>query len=126
MRISDWSSDVRSSDLSKRDVAEGTTAFFFSRPADFAFKPGQAIDLILPDAKNPDADGERHAFSLVGAPFQDELCITTRMRDTVYKRQLKGLSPGATVKVDGPFGSLTLHSNTRSEERRVGKECVRT
>src|SRR3546814_14815804 len=80
--------------LSKRDVAEGTTAFFFSRPADFAFKPGQAIDLILPDAKNPDADGERHAFSLVGAPLQDELCITTRMRDTVYKRQLKGLSPG--------------------------------
>src|SRR3546814_20609157 len=87
--------------LSKRDVAEGTTAFFFSRPADFAFKPGQAIDLILRDAKNPDDDGERHAFYLVGAPFQDELCITTRMRDTVYKRQWQGLRDGAKVKEIG-------------------------
>src|SRR3546814_7537038 len=34
------------------------------------------------------------------------------MRDKVYKRQLKGSSPGATVIVDGPFGSLTLHSKT--------------
>jgi ferredoxin-NADP reductase len=58
---------------SKSKVAEGTTAFFFSRPEGFSFKPGQAIDLILPDPVDPQAEGERHAFSLVGAPFQDDL-----------------------------------------------------
>lgn len=94
---------------SKKKVAEGTTAFFFSRPEGFTFKPGQAIDLILPDPGNPAADGERHAFSLVNAPFQDDLCITTRMRDTAYKRRLDALTAGATVHVDGPFGSLVLH-----------------
>ncbi|MFW7340910.1 FAD-dependent oxidoreductase [Pollutimonas sp. H1-120] len=97
---------------SKRTVAESTTAFYFSRPEGFTFKPGQAVDLILPDPKHPGAEGERHAFSLVGAPFQDELCITTRMRDTVYKRRLDALSLGASVQIDGPFGSLALHGRS--------------
>jgi len=96
--------------VSKRDVAWETTAFHFSRPDGFVFKAGQAIDLILPDAANPGAEGERHAFSLVNAPFQDELCVTTRMRDSAYKRRLKALEVGAAVKIDGPFGSLSLHS----------------
>lgn len=97
---------------SKNKVAEGTTAFYFSRPEGFIFKPGQAIDLILTDPDHPGADGERHAFSLVGAPFQHELCITTRMRDTVYKRRLEALMPGASVQIDGPFGSLGLHGKS--------------
>lgn len=96
---------------SKGRVAEGTMAFFFSRPEGFTFKPGQAIDLILPDPDNPAAEGERHAFSLVGAPYQHDLCITTRMRDTAYKRRLDALAVGASVQVDGPFGSMTLHRN---------------
>ena len=97
---------------SKHDAAEGTTAFYFSRPEGFVFKPGQAIDLILPDAKNPDSEGERHAFSIVSAPFQDELCVTTRMRDSAYKHQLDSLASGSAVKIDGPFGSLTMHNRT--------------
>jgi ferredoxin-NADP reductase len=97
---------------SKHDVAEGTTAFYFSKPEGFVFKPGQAIDLILPSADKSDAEGERHAFSIVSAPFQDELCITTRMRDSAYKRSLKSLTLGAEVKIDGPFGSLTLHNKS--------------
>lgn len=95
---------------SKQDVAEGTMAFHFSKPDGFVFKPGQAMDLILPSADGPGTEGERHAFSIVSAPFQNELCITTRMRDSAYKRLLKSLSPGAAVKLDGPFGSLTLHN----------------
>lgn len=95
---------------SMQDVAAGTTAFHFSRPPGFEYKPGQAIDLILPLPGGPSAEGERHAFSLVSAPFQNELCITTRMRDSEYKRRLKSLKPGAAVNIDGPFGSLVLHN----------------
>lgn len=93
---------------SRQDVAEGTTAFHFSRPGGFDYKPGQAIDLILPMPGGP--EGERHTFSIVSAPFEDELCITTRMRDSGYKRMLKSLSSGAAVKIEGPFGSLVLHN----------------
>ncbi len=95
---------------SKRDVAQGTTFFSFSRPKGFEFKSGQAIDLILPDGNGPVTDSDRHAFSIVSAPFQDELCVTTRMRDSAYKRRLKALGIGGAVKIDGPFGSLTLHN----------------
>jgi ferredoxin-NADP reductase len=95
---------------SKSDVAEGTTAFHFSKPDGFAFKPGQAIDLVLPVNGQHPQDGDRHAFSIVSAPYQDELCITTRMRDSAYKAVLKSLTPGARVQIDGPFGSLALHN----------------
>jgi ferredoxin-NADP reductase len=33
------------------------------------------------------------------------------MRDSAYKRTLRALADGSAVKVDGPFGSLTLHKN---------------
>ena len=86
-------------------VADGTRAFRFERPPGFGFKAGQAIDLIVGD--------DRHAFSLVNAPHENELVIATRMRESAYKRALGSLAPGAPAAIDGPFGSLTLH-NKRS------------
>lgn len=95
----------------REEVAAGTMAFYFQRPAGFAFKAGQAIDLILPAAEVAGGQSQRHAFSLVSAPFEDELVITTRMRDSVFKRALRMLPIGALVEIEGPFGSLTLHSD---------------
>ena len=97
--------------LAREEIAEGTMAFHVAKPPGFGFKPGQAVDLILSDAPTTDADSVRHAFSLVSAPFQDDLIVATRMRDSKFKRSLKALAIGASVKLDGPFGSLTLHSN---------------
>jgi len=86
------------------EVADGTMAFHFAKPDGFRFQPGQAIDLIL--------DGDaRHTFSIVSAPEQAELVIATRMRDSEFKRALRGLAVGAAVKVEGPSGSLTLHDD---------------
>ena len=95
----------------RQDVAEGTMAFHFDKPSGFSFKPGQAIDLVLPGQLAAEAQGLRHTFSLVSAPFQDELVIATRMRDSVYKRALRSLPVGAPVQLEGPFGSLTLHND---------------
>ncbi len=93
------------------EIADGTMAFHFSKPANFSFKPGQAIDLILGDPKQADVESMRHAFSIVSAPFENTLTVATRMRDSAYKRSLKSLRPGASVQIDGSFGSLTLHNN---------------
>lgn len=93
-------------------VADGTFAFHFEKPSGFHFKPGQAVDLVLPDpAPTSGQYVARHTFSLVSAPFQDELLIATRMRDSPFKRALKSLSAGAIVRLEGPFGSLTLHGD---------------
>ncbi|MBI3937015.1 MAG: FAD-dependent oxidoreductase [Betaproteobacteria bacterium] len=92
-------------------VAEGTMAFRFAKPAGFAFRAGQAIELALSDSLLPEAQGARHTFSLASAPYEDELVIATRMRDSAYKRALKALPDGAGIAFEGPFGSLTLHGN---------------
>lgn len=91
-------------------IAEGSMAFHISKPEAFSFKPGQAIDLILPGQAESDDQNSRHAFSIVSAPFEDHLTIATRMRDSPYKRALGALADGAPLHVDGPFGSLTLHN----------------
>lgn len=96
---------------SKNEVANGTMAFHFEKPAGFEFRPGQAVDVILSGADAGSADG-RHAFSIVSAPHEDELVITTRMRDSKYKKALGALPIAGTVELDGPFGSLTLHKKT--------------
>ena len=95
--------------LKRETVAEGTVAFHLQKPAGFEFKPGQAIDLILDDPQLGE-DSRVHAFSIVSAPHEANLTVTTRMRDSAYKRALGRLEPGAGVSIDGPFGSMTLHN----------------
>lgn len=87
--------------LAREEVAERTMAFHFAKPAGFDFAPGQAIDVAL-------SQDLRHAFSIVSAPFEPRLTIATRMRDSAFKRALASLAVGATVTIDGPFGSLAL------------------
>lgn len=97
--------------IRQETVAWGTVALTFGKPAGFAFKPGQSIDLTLVDPPETDAKGNRRALSIVSAPFQDELVVATRLRDSAFKRVLWGLKPGAKVQVDGPFGSFGLHGD---------------
>jgi ferredoxin-NADP reductase len=52
-------------------------------------------------------------FSIVASPQEDTIAIATRMRDTAFKRNLRDMAVGTEVQVDGPFGSFTLHENTK-------------
>lgn len=93
-------------------VAEGTMRFHFAKPAGFDFVPGQFVEITLIDPPETDAEGNARAFSLVSTPSEPELSVTTRMRDTAFKRVFKQLQPGAKFIVDGPMGSFTLHRNS--------------
>ena len=96
---------------SRAEVALGTMAFHFDKPPGFVFKPGQAIDLVLAATPGAEAQAARHTFSLASAPFEGQLEIATRMRDSPYKRALASLPVGSAVAFEGPFGSLTLHKD---------------
>jgi ferredoxin-NADP reductase len=37
--------------------------------------------------------------------------VTTRLRNTAFKRSLQEVPLGTEVKVEGPFGNLVLHNN---------------
>lgn len=95
----------------REQIADGTMAFHFSKPAGFAFKAGQALELILVGERATEGDDGRHAFSIVSAPHESELVIATRMRDSAFKNALGNLPLGSSFQVDGPFGTLTLHKD---------------
>jgi ferredoxin-NADP reductase len=93
---------------SNETVAEGTMAFHFAKPAGFAFKPGQSMNVSLIEPPETDAKGNARTFSIVSAPHETELVIATRMRDTAYKRVLKSMPAGGRVGLRGPAGLFTL------------------
>jgi ferredoxin-NADP reductase len=93
-------------------IALATKAFHFGKPAGFVFRPGQALDLILPAPGDAVAANSRHTFSIVSAPFEDELVVATRMRDSVFKAALDAMKPGAAARIQGPSGSLVLHRDS--------------
>jgi ferredoxin-NADP reductase len=96
---------------SSETVAEGTMMFRFSKPPSFSFVAGQAIDLSLLDPP-AEPNSSHRLLSLVSAPFEAELAVATRMRDaSAFKRALGTLAPGATLRLKGPLGVMTLHDD---------------
>jgi ferredoxin-NADP reductase len=94
--------------VSGESVAEGTMAFHFLKPAGFQFKAGQAMNVTLPNPPETDGKGNVRTFSIVSAPFEDSLMITTRMRDSAFKRVLRAMPAGAKLQLGGPTGQFTL------------------
>jgi ferredoxin-NADP reductase len=91
----------------REQVAEGTFAFYFDKPASFSHQAGQNALLTLPDGS------EGHTFTIASAPHERELMFATRMRDSVYKRVLAAASVGARFKLDGPAGVMVLHEDEK-------------
>lgn len=93
-------------------VAEGTMRFRFEKPEGFTYRAGQSIDLFLIDPPETDKEGNKRAFTLASSPDDEDLAITTRMRDTAFKRTLGSMAPGVLMELEGPFGELTLPDRT--------------
>ena len=98
--------------LNKEEVANGTMAFHFEKPEGFIFKAGQFGDITLMNPPETDEEGNVRGFSLANAPYEKDLMIATRMRDTAFKRVLKIFPFGSEVKLDAPYGSFVLHKTS--------------
>ena len=97
--------------VERHAVAESTVAFQFEKPSGWTFKAGQFIDMTLVFPPETDAEVDKRGFSIASAPEEATLMVASRMRDTAFKRDLQMVPLGATVTIEGPFGSLTLHNN---------------
>lgn len=99
--------------LTKREeIADRTMAFYLEKPAGFDFKAGQFIEVTLINPAETDAEGSTRAFTVASAPYESNIMIATRMRNTAFKRVLRELPPETAVSLEGPFGLLTLHPDT--------------
>ncbi|WP_107852173.1 ferredoxin--NADP reductase [Oceanimonas marisflavi] len=89
-------------------VADGTLALYFDKPDGFSFRAGQCVRLVLKEPPETDDEGNGRILSLASAPAESELMVATRLRDTAFKRVLKGLEPGAELTLKGPYGDFVL------------------
>jgi glycine betaine catabolism B len=58
-----------------------------------------------------DSKGPVRHFTISSSPTEDFIMITTRIRDTPYKKRLSSLEEGIMVKVRGPQGKFVLHDD---------------
>jgi ferredoxin-NADP reductase len=95
----------------REEVAEGTMAFFLEKPSDFDFKAGQFARLTLIDPPETDSEGNGRIFTIASVPYEEDLMIATRLRDTAFKRVMRTMPLGTEVSFKGPYGALTLHDD---------------
>jgi ferredoxin-NADP reductase/nitrite reductase/ring-hydroxylating ferredoxin subunit len=58
-----------------------------------------------------DPRGPIRHFTISSSPTEEFVMITTRIRDTAYKKRLSSLEQGTIVKVRGPQGKFVLHED---------------
>lgn len=97
--------------IRRETVAEDTMAFYFARPPGFRHQAGQSLLMTLINPPETDGEGNSRTFTIASAPHEPDLMIATRVRDTAFKRVLKGAPAGTKVRIDGPHGELVLHND---------------
>lgn len=98
--------------LSSKEIATETLEIRFEKPKEFVFKPGYWGDITLIDPPETDAEGNTRGFTIASAPYESELIMATRLRDTAFKRVLKKMEVGTEFSLIATGGSFTLHSDT--------------
>ncbi|MEO8725112.1 MAG: hypothetical protein ABI383_03225, partial [Acidobacteriaceae bacterium] len=69
-------------------------SFYFEKPANWGFTAGQFIDIDLLNPLETDAEGNTRGFSISAPPYADMIMVTTRLRDTAFKRVLQTMPLG--------------------------------
>lgn len=105
--------------IKKEQLTGDTYAFYFGRPRNFEFIPGQYVKMVL-SIENPDDRGTSRFFSLSSSPTEkDHLMITTRILQSSFKKTLGNLPVGAEVQMRGPHGMFVLVLDEQDTRRKV-------
>lgn len=97
--------------LSRKEIASETLEFHFEKPEGLVYKPGQWGDITLIDPPETDAEGNTRGFTIASAPYEPDLMMATRLRNTAFKRVLRKMEVGTAFSLVATGGSFTLHSD---------------
>lgn len=98
--------------LERQTIANNTIECRFEKPSGFTFVSGQYGGWTLINPSNTDAGGITRRFSLLSAPHDPYLAITTRIQASAYKQTLLTMPLGDSIKFAGPTGSFILDSDS--------------
>lgn len=100
--------------IDKKEVAIDTLQVVFETSEDFTFKAGQYCFVTLKNPSYPDERGNKRHFSIVNSPNEKGIItITTRLRDSGFKKSLKELPIGTEVELGPIAGVFTLPEDTK-------------
>jgi len=98
--------------LEKKELAEGTMAFYFEKPEGFSYLPGQYAFFSIGEKGLFKKKLVRH-FTLITIPEENRLGFATRMRAASdFKNKLKKMPIGSPVDLSEPLGNFTLPSSS--------------
>ncbi len=97
----------------KTEVAKGTLLVKLQvNPEEFKFIPGQYMALQLINPPFTDDEGNNRFFSIIYFPGQpNTVGITTRLRDSAFKKSLKAIPEGTEVNIKSITGDFILPHN---------------
>lgn len=69
--------------------------------------PGQYQTYELPQIDSDDRDDKKRFFTIASAPNENEIHISTRVSDSLFKQALNSLQPGETIEAHDIEGDFT-------------------
>ncbi len=104
-------SDKLSLELLAKEKLEGTDIMTFKiARGGLDYAAGQFAYFKL-DGVSGDSKGPIRHFSIASSPTEQDLMISTRIRDTPYKQKLASLEDGTKILAWGPQGEFVLHDD---------------
>lgn len=94
------------------ELADGTIGFICSKPNNFTYTAGQFGGLFLLNSTEKEAKHKIRSLTLASAPYETDLLFATRFRGSAYKQTLIDSAFGSDLRLNGAFGSFTLHPDT--------------
>ncbi len=98
--------DMMSFKFDKKSVQTRTA----NQEAPFNYTAGQYAYFDIGEVKNDPKGPIRH-FTISSSPTESFIMLSTRIRDSPYKKRLSSLQEGIKVKVRGPEGKFVLHED---------------
>ena len=78
------------------------------------YKAGQYAAMDLQTREDP--EGPVRAFTIASSPSEEEfILISTRIRDTPFKKKLSDLEIGTSIKITAPVGNFVLPEDDNSK-----------
>jgi ferredoxin-NADP reductase len=99
----------------KNQLFDDVITFVFTPSEPLKWEPGQYMHYYF---EHPDADdrGIERWFTISAPPYENHLTLTTRFTDPAgssFKKSLKQLKPGDTIKAEGPGGKFVISDNSK-------------
>lgn len=101
----------------KREIANGTWEFIFSKPTGFTYEAGQYVEWMLPH-ENKDSRGLRRYFTIVSAPTESVVRLACKImpeNGSTFKSALQELDEGQEIIVSQLSGDFVLPEDVHTK-----------